>query len=54
MSRFYADEQFPYAVVEHLRNFGHDVLTVQEAGMPISKFLTIAFLILHVVMSEWF
>ena len=32
MSRFYADEQFPYAVVEHLRNFGHDVLTVQEAG----------------------
>ena len=32
MSRFYADEQFPYAVVEYLRNFGHDVLTVQEAG----------------------
>jgi hypothetical protein len=32
MVRFYADEQFPYEVVEHLRNFGHDVLTVQEAG----------------------
>ena len=32
MGRLYADEQFPYAVVEHLRNFGHDVLTVQEAG----------------------
>ncbi|MFN5390331.1 MAG: DUF5615 family PIN-like protein [Pseudanabaena sp.] len=32
MGRVYADEQFPYEVVEHLRNFGHDVLTVQEAG----------------------
>jgi predicted nuclease of predicted toxin-antitoxin system len=32
MGRLYADEQFPYEVVEHLRNFGHDVLTVQEAG----------------------
>jgi hypothetical protein len=32
MVRFYADEQFPFPVVEHLRNFGHDVLTVQEAG----------------------
>ena len=32
MGSLYADEQFPYKVVEHLRNFGHDVLTVQEAG----------------------
>ncbi|MGB3639810.1 MAG: DUF5615 family PIN-like protein [Rivularia sp. (in: cyanobacteria)] len=32
MARFYADEQFPFRVVEHLRSFGHDVLTVQEAG----------------------
>jgi predicted nuclease of predicted toxin-antitoxin system len=32
MSFLYADEQFPYEVVEHLRSFGHDVLTVQEAG----------------------
>lgn len=32
MGRLYADEQFPYEVVEHLRNFGHDVVTVQEAG----------------------
>jgi len=32
MTRFYADEQFPRLVVELLRNFGHDVLTVQEAG----------------------
>jgi len=32
MGRLYADEQFPHEVVEHLRNLGHDVLTVQEAG----------------------
>jgi hypothetical protein len=32
MARLYADEQFPFEVVEHLRDFGHDVLTVQEAG----------------------
>ncbi len=32
MARFYADEQFPFQVVEWLRNLGHDVSTVQEAG----------------------
>ncbi|MEH1911344.1 DUF5615 family PIN-like protein [Nostoc sp.] len=32
MARLYADEQFPYQVVEYLRDLGHDVLTVQEAG----------------------
>jgi nucleoside-triphosphatase THEP1 len=32
MARLYADEQFPYEVVENLRTLGHDVLTVQEAG----------------------
>jgi predicted nuclease of predicted toxin-antitoxin system len=32
MSRFYADEQFPFQVVEFLRDLGHDVVTVQEAG----------------------
>jgi|688.fasta_scaffold54100_4 hypothetical protein len=32
MASFYADEQFPFQVVELLRNFEHDVLTVQEAG----------------------
>lgn len=32
MARFYADEQFPFPVVELLRTLGHDVLTVQEAG----------------------
>jgi predicted nuclease of predicted toxin-antitoxin system len=32
MARLYADEQFPYQVVLCLRDLGHDVLTVQEAG----------------------
>jgi hypothetical protein len=46
MGRLYADEQFPYEVVEHLRNFGHDVLTVQEAGnanLKIPDDLVLAF-----------
>jgi len=32
MARFYANEQFPRRVVEFLRDFGHDVLTVQDAN----------------------
>jgi hypothetical protein len=32
MANLYADENFKFAVVVHLRSFGHDVLTVQEAG----------------------
>lgn len=32
LALFYTDEQFPLPVVKHLRGFGHDVLTVQEAG----------------------
>ena len=32
MARLYADEDFPLPVVEELRRFGHDVLTVQEAS----------------------
>ena len=32
MANLYADENFKYAVVEHLRLLGHEVLTVQEAG----------------------
>ncbi|MEH2423072.1 MAG: DUF5615 family PIN-like protein [Nostoc sp.] len=32
MARLYADEQFPYETVEYLRDLGHDVLTIQEAG----------------------
>ncbi|MEM1171075.1 MAG: DUF5615 family PIN-like protein [Cyanobacteria bacterium P01_H01_bin.35] len=37
MARLYADEQFPKRVVELLRTFGHDVLTVQEAGLANQK-----------------
>lgn len=37
MARLYADEQFPRPVVEVLRSFGHDVLTVQEAGQAGSS-----------------
>ena len=32
MAWFYADEDFPYPVVERLRQLGHDVLTAFEAG----------------------
>src|SRR5882724_6345007 len=32
MAQLYADEVFSYPVVEELRQLGHDVLTVQEAG----------------------
>lgn len=37
MARLYADEQYPYPVVECLRTLGHDVLTVQEAGKANQK-----------------
>ena len=37
MARLYADEQFPRRIVEFLRAFGHDVLTVQEAGKANQK-----------------
>ncbi len=33
MALLYADENFDYPVVEHLRLLGHDVVTVQEAGL---------------------
>jgi hypothetical protein len=32
MVRCYANENFPLAVVEALRRFGHDVLTTAESG----------------------
>jgi hypothetical protein len=32
LAQLYADEHYPLPVVEFLRDFGHDVLTVQEAG----------------------
>ncbi|MGJ5629700.1 DUF5615 family PIN-like protein [Nostoc sp. CALU 1950] len=48
MARFYADEQFPFPVVELLRALGHDVLTVQEAenaGQRITDEEVLAFAI---------
>jgi hypothetical protein len=33
MARLFADENFPLLVVLALRQLGHDVLTIQEAGM---------------------
>lgn len=32
MARLYMDEQFPKVVSQLIRDMGHDVLTVQEAG----------------------
>jgi hypothetical protein len=32
MARLYTNENFPRPVAEELRNLGHDVVTVQEAG----------------------
>jgi len=32
MARLYADEDFPFPVVEELRRLGHDVVTVHQAG----------------------
>jgi predicted nuclease of predicted toxin-antitoxin system len=45
--KLYADEQYPYPVVKCLRELGHDVLTVQEAGkanqrIPDDEVLTFA------------
>lgn len=32
MARLYANENFPFPVVQELRSLGHDVLTTDEAG----------------------
>ena len=32
MARIYSNENFPFPVVQKLRELGHDVLTVQESG----------------------
>ena len=32
MALLFADENFPFPVVEELRRLGHDVLTIREAG----------------------
>ena len=33
MARIYSNENFPRQVVDELRILGHDVVTIQEAGM---------------------
>jgi hypothetical protein len=33
----YADENFPFPVVQELRSLGHDVVTIQDRGLPSSK-----------------
>ncbi len=38
MARLYANENFPFPVVEELRKLGHDVLTVLETGKAGQKF----------------
>jgi hypothetical protein len=35
MAQLYADEDFPFPVVERLRALGHDVLTTAEVDAPI-------------------
>lgn len=47
MARLYMDEQFPREASDRLRQLGHDVLTVQEAGkaglrIPDSQVLAFA------------
>lgn len=32
MAQLYSNENFPLPVVDELRRFGHDVMTIQEAG----------------------
>lgn len=32
MAALYANENYPLGIVEHLRTFGHDVLTARDAG----------------------
>ena len=33
MAAFYADENFPFKAVLHLRRLGDDVVTIQESGL---------------------
>jgi len=32
MAQLFADEDFPFPIVERLRQLGHDVITTYEAG----------------------
>ncbi len=51
----YADENFPFPVVEELRRLGHDVLTVQEDGrqaVPDSELLARAHFLGRAVLTH--
>ncbi|MCU0568431.1 MAG: DUF5615 family PIN-like protein [Oculatellaceae cyanobacterium Prado106] len=37
MASLYADEHYPIGITLHLRQLGHDVLTVQDAGQAGQK-----------------
>lgn len=37
MARFYANENFPFPVVEELRRRGHDTVTIAETGKANQK-----------------
>jgi hypothetical protein len=37
VARLYGNENFPLPVVEELRRFGHDVLTIQETGKAMQS-----------------
>ncbi len=32
MAKLYGDENFPLPVIDELRRFGHDVITIQDTG----------------------
>ena len=56
MARLYSNENFPLPVVQGLRNLGHDVLTVREAGkadqaIPDDEVLAFATAELRVVLT---
>lgn len=38
MAQLYADENFPFPVVEELRRLGHDVLTISEDGRANQRY----------------
>ena len=37
MARLYADEDFPFPVVERLRQLGHDILTALSAQFEVDE-----------------
>jgi predicted nuclease of predicted toxin-antitoxin system len=55
MALLYADEQFPLPLTRLIREFGHDVLTVQEsgnAGLPDPDVLEFAILQERAVLTQ--